>query len=522
MAAHTADYIVVGGGLTGCAVASRLSLSEEHPAVTLIEAGPDPTGKANCDTILNGLSLLGGELDYAYQSDPVVATVNRQHTLNAGKTLGGGSILNFGGWLRADAADYDQWGHIVGDKRWSYDGIKPYLDKVETRFHVAPISSDPERQYSLRGPVKAAWKELGVKDADLDTGSISGLCELRENVKDGMRLPSHLAYDLSKVDVQTDTLVQRVTFDGNKATGVLLADGRRVEASKEVIICAGAYRTPQLLMLSGLGAEETLTPQGIPVIHASPSVGKNLFDHFAIYMAFRLRDSTLGHALGTAAWTKPSLFKGLPWDWVVNGAPPAEVLEKHPASFADAEKRALFEVLTLYVAPGIPGIPVDGNHIATSTMLLLPSSRGSVSIQSDSPSAPPKIQPNYLDSDHDKEVLKHAARMTLSAIMGTEALKDIVQSETPPSGPGLEGLGPLTPDVSDEVLEDRIKRTGMQHHHSGGTAAMGKVVDVEGKVIGVDGLRVADGSVVPIPLGGHPQASLYAMAEQLADMILKA
>lgn len=517
----SADYIIVGGGLTGCAIASCLHQSENKPSVTLIEAGPDPTGKANCDTFLNGLSLLGGDVDYAYKSEPVPATVDRVHTLNAGKTLGGGSVLNFGGWQHADAADYNQWADTVGDKRWSYQGIKPYLEKTEARFRPAPVSSDPERQYPLRSPMEAAWREMNVKDANLSSGSIAGLSEFMENSKDGLRQPSHVAYDLNGVDILTDTLVRCVAFKGKRATGILLADGRQINARKEVIICAGAYRTPQLLMLSGIGCPETLTQHNIPVIHDSPAVGKNLFDHFAIYMAFRLRDSNAGHALGTAAWTKPSLLKGLPWDWVVSLTAPRELLEKYPAQFKHADKRTLFEVIALYVPPGIPGIPIDGTHIATSTMLLLQQSRGTVSIQSNSPGVQPKIQPNYLQADHDLEVLKHATRFTLSAMLGTNSLKGIVQSETPPSGSGLEGLVPLTPDVSDEILEERIRRTGMQHHHSGGTAAMGKVVDMEGRVVGLEGLRVADASVIPIPLGGHPQATLYAMAEQLADMILE-
>jgi choline dehydrogenase-like flavoprotein len=115
--------------------------------------------------------------------------------------------------------------------------------------------------------------------------------------------------------------------------------------------------------------------------------------------------------------------------------------------------------------------------------------------------------------------LVYAVRQTLKFMLATTTMKPIVEGESPPSGPGLEGLTPLTADTSNEVIEDRIRRTGMQHSHSGGTAAMGKVVDVKGRVLGMKGLRVADASIVPIPLGSHPQATLYAMAEQLASDI---
>lgn len=164
---------------------------------------------------------------------------------------------------------------------------------------------------------------------------------------------------------------------------------------------------------------------------------------------------------------------------------------------------------------------MDGTHIATSTMLLLPTSRGTVSLSSSASASDegPCIRPDYFSTQLDRDTLIHAARQTLKAMLGTTALGSIVERETPPSAPGLEDLEPLGPESSDEAIEERIRRTGTQHHHSGGTAAMGKVVDAEGRVLGVKGLRVADASIIPTPLGGHPQATLYAMAEQIASMI---
>lgn len=137
------------------------------------------------------------------------------------------------------------------------------------------------------------------------------------------------------------------------------------------------------------------------------------------------------------------------------------------------------------------------------------------------------MRPNYSSTPQDRATLVHATRRTLSALLATEALGSVVEGETPPSVEGQEkhlgqGLAPLTALSTDAEIEDRIRRTGTQHHHSGGTAAMGAVVDAEGRVVGVDGLRVADASVVPVPLGGHPQATLYAMAEQIAAMVIDA
>ncbi|KAI1383846.1 choline dehydrogenase [Hypoxylon trugodes] len=520
-----ADYIIVGGGLTGCVVASRLSQSGGKLEVILLETGSDPSGNTAAASFLSGLSLLGSEFDHAYQSDPVLNTAGRTHTLNTGKALGGGTILNYGSWLRADARDYDEWAEVVNDKRWGYEGFKPWFRKSENfhglntntdehgfdgPMHVTPISaSEPgQREYTLRGPVRETWSELGVTlNLQKKSGTITGLTEMLENSRNGMRQPSNIAYPL------------HITFSGTTATGVELIDGQKLVARKEVIICAGAYRTPQILMLSGIGPSAALAEQRIPVVRESPQVGQNLHDHFAVYFAFRLRDPSLGYAFGSQSWQNPSLFKGLPWDWVIYEPLPPEIIKEHEYK-AEEGGRSYYEVITLYLPPGIPGIPVDGTHIATSTMLLLPTSRGTVSIRSSNPKDPPRIQPNHFSTPLDRDTLIYAARRTLTAMLATSPMKAIIESETPPSGEGLDGLKPLAADSSDEEIEERIRRAGMQHYLSGGTAAMGKVVDAEGKVLGVKGLRVADASIIPTPLGGHLQATLYAMAEQLASMII--
>lgn len=502
-----------------------------------MEAGPDPSGNPAVAGFLSGLSLLGGELDYAYPSEPVSDTANRVHYLNAGKALGGGSVLNFGGWLRADAADYDQWAEAAGDKRWSYAGLKPWLIKSERYddaqadgqhgldgpMHVTTISAAESgaRKYPLRETVKQAWAELGVfHNPDKGSGSTTGLSEMHENSRNGLRKPSNVAYPLHNTKVFTNTVVHRVTFAGTKATGVELADGRKITARREVILSAGAYRTPQVLMLSGIGPSAILTEHGIPIVHESPQVGQNLHDHFAIYLAFRLRDPSLGYALGSAGFQKPEFLNGFPWDWVASQPLPEDIITRNKAG-QDLKKRNFYEIITAYVPPGIPGIPTDGTHIATSTMLLLPTSRGTVSIRTNSPNDPPRIEPSYFSTPIDRDALIHATRQTVRVITATEAMKPIVEGESPPSGNGLDGLQPLNADASDELIEERIRLTGTQHHHSGGTASMGRVVDGEGKVLGVQGLRVGDASVIPVPLGGHPQATLYAVAEQLADMIIR-
>ncbi|CAN8098454.1 unnamed protein product [Discula destructiva] len=170
--------------------------------------------------------------------------------LNAGKCLGGDGMLNFGGWLHADACDYDEWADTVISARWSYKGLKPWLHKAQEVMHVVSVgeAEGGQRAYRLRGPVKDAWAELGIShNQEKETGAIGGLIEMRENSREGMRQPSHVVYALDRVNVITNTVVKRINFSGITATGVECNDGRSITARKEVIVCAGTYRTPQLL-----------------------------------------------------------------------------------------------------------------------------------------------------------------------------------------------------------------------------------------------------------------------------------
>jgi choline dehydrogenase-like flavoprotein len=306
--------------------------------------------------------------------------------------------------------------------------------------------------------MKSAWQELGVKDADTSNGSIKGLTEFKENAKNGLRQPSYAAYPLDSVTVLTDTVVHRIVFDDAKrATSVLLGSGQTISAVQEIVLCCGAYRTPQLLQLSGVGDPDLLAQHSIPIIHASPNIGKNLYDHFAIFLAFKLADPSGGYALGSPSWTSPPLYKGLPFDWVVSEPLPPALLSKIP-NLPDQtayENRNLYEILAIYAPPGIPGIPVDGTHIATSAMLLLPTSRGTVTLRTADAMDTPKIEPHYLSTDLDRAALLHATKRTLNAMLGTASLSSFIGSETPPSGvQGLDDLAPLTLDASDEVLMD--------------------------------------------------------------------
>ena len=305
----------------------------------------------------------------------------------------------------------------------------------------------------------------------------------------------------------------------------MLAECRQFKARTEIVLSAGAIKTPQILMLSGIGPADLLSKHNIPVLYGNSEVGKNYFDHFAHFQVWKLRNPEKGLSMGSPRWVDPAFYKGLPCDWAVNEGVPSQLLR--PARQADAASgklsdesildptRCLVETMVVYSPVGAP-VPIDGSYIATSVMLLVPTSRGSINIISASPTDAPVIDTNYYDTEVDRVALVYGTRRVINALLETSAGRSYIECEGVP--PGILALGLESSDVE---IDTRIRMAGMAHAHSAGTAAMGKVVDSELRVKGVKGLRVADASILPVAIGGHPQATLYAMAEQAAEIILR-
>ena len=550
MSETTADLIIVGGGLTGCALASRLA--EKHPSlsIVLLEAGGDHRGDERTTSFTGGLSLLNSSLDWAYKTAAQANTAGREHTINSGKALGGGSVINLGGWSRGDARDYDEWASVVGDESWSYAGLLPTFQKVESYFdanasrahhgfegpiHVTAVSaSDPKRNYGLREPLRAAWREAGVPfNADPALGQLAGLSDYLENWHHGKRQPAYLAYSLASVQVVTAAVVARVLFSSSEetpvATGVSLDDGRVFHARKEVILCAGALKTPQILMLSGIGSRGSLAKHDITLVHELPDVGCNMIDHFCLYQLWMLQDPEKNYAHGSPAFKEPAYFSGLPADWAMNEGIPHAALQAALDKDGDQDgrlptgargllspgkERSLFEAVVVYSTLGLPGVPIDGSIVTSSLMLLHPVSRGVVELASGSVNDAPRIDPHYYSAETDRAVMVQGVRRVLQALLGTPTGKSLFRAEVP-----FPGLPSLSPHSSDAEIDERIRATGLAQYHSAGTAAMGKVVNSKLQVYGVKGLRVADASVFPVSIGAHPQATLYALAERAADIV---
>lgn len=355
----------------------------------------------------------------------------------------------------------------------------------------------------------------------MNSGDPNGVAQLVENWHEGSRQHAAICYKLEGIDVMTNTVVQRVLLEGNKATGVELTDGQRLTASKEVIVSCGALRTPQLLMLSGIGPKSELAKYNINQVAELP-VGQHLHDHGSINIVWKLKNPDKGYAFGSPAFSKPEYATGNPMDWMATAAAPDEDLYK--AASVDGTTfqpcpRSDYEVTVMYAvtaAAPVEMAPMDGTHITTGVLCLSPTSRGTVTLASDKATDNAIVDPHYFSTEHDRAVIRAGMRLALQA-MESAALQDYIEGETPP--PGMSRISSAS---SDAELDKRLNAMAWSWFHTGGTASMGKVVDSQCRVYGVKGLRVVDTSIMPLSVTAHLQAPMYAIAESAADLIAQA
>ena len=297
-----ADYVILGGGLAGCVVATRLKEYEPAASVVLVEAGPDEHSNALITEPMGTFQLHLSQYEYNYQTVPQTHYDGRKVFNAGGKLLSGSSSVNYATWSRGGKEDYDLWADIVDDRRWSYEGMLPYFRRTES--HHDPECVDPrqhgfegpihttasERKYPLQKTLLAAFVQgTGLPTiTDANGGAPIGIAPYTENWYQGKRQPAGKAYGLKGVDVITNAKVHRIILEGSIAKGAELVDGRKVMAQREVIVSCGALRTPQLLMLSGIGAAEELSEHGITQLIDSPEVGKNFHDHVCMSQFYKV------------------------------------------------------------------------------------------------------------------------------------------------------------------------------------------------------------------------------------------
>lgn len=429
--------------------------------------------------------------------------------------------LHLGGWLRGSSKEYDEWAALVNDNRWSYEGQLPYMKKSESCSEVCnpeqhgqngPITvtstATSGRKYPLRDPVAAAWDELCVPALpgfDHNSGDNLGRAQLCEARKDGLRQHAAICYDLGRVEVLADTLVKKIVIervDGKpRAIGVELEDGRVIRGA-EVIVSAGVFKSPQLLLLSGIGSASHLAEHGIETVVDLPSVGQNLHDHASIYQFWKLKDPEKGLTIGSPnpLFQQPEFAKGVPLDWVVStDVPHAGLAKAIESDTGDAPSetdhpylkhpRTHLEHLVLYLKLPMPGVEPDYAHVTTFTGFFLPTSRGSVTLRSGTDSsASPRIEMNYLATAVDQFVAREGLRQVSRLMLDTEFGREYIAGETVVV-PGAADVDAVSLADADEKLDARLRKGAVTTWHAAGTCAMGAVVDAECRVMGVGGLR---------------------------------
>ena len=523
------DFIVVGGGSGGCAVASRLS-EDAATSVALLEAG-----KKNDNWVVTTpgaiILMVGGKVNnWAFDTVPQKGLNGRIGYQPRGKGLGGSSAINAMVYIRGHKWDYDHWASL-GNAGWSYSDVLPYFKKSENNtelggdYHgkggplsVTKLQSDnPVPEIFLQG---ARELQLPIRD-DFNGAEQEGLGIYQVTQKNGERCSAARAYihphmnSRANLRVETGAHATRILFEGKRAVGVEYRQGKalkQIRARREVIVSSGAFQTPQLLMLSGLGDSAELGKHGIATVHHLPGVGQNLQDH---------PDFVFGYMSDNPNFNGISL-KALPRLLRAIGQYRRERRGPMTSNFAECggflKTRPDLDVPDIQLHFGMALADDHGRkrHRGTGftchVCLLRPKSRGSVSLGSADPLAAPLIDPNFFGEADDLETMV-AGFKTTRRLMETPALRALQKKEM-----FTEGVH------SDDDIRNLLRARVDTVYHPVGSARMGvndpmAVVDPKLKVYGVEGLRVVDASIMPTLIGGNTNAPTIMIGEKAADMI---
>jgi choline dehydrogenase len=496
------DYIVIGAGSAGCVVANRLT-EDSETTVLLLEAG-NPDTKPEIQIPAECFNLLGSEVDWAYFTEPEPYLNNRKIFHPRGKVLGGSSSINFMLYVRGNPHDYDRWQEL-GNPGWSYQDVLPYFKKSENQQRGASEYHGVDGELSVTDLISPARISQRFVEASVAMGydnnpDFNGMHQegaglYQMTIKDGKRHSAAAAFlvpilDRPNLTTTTAALVTRLLFEGTRAVGVeyLYEETlHQVRVNREVILSAGAFDSPKLLMLSGIGNQEYLESLGIPVVVDLPGVGQNLQDHPLIPVV-HLATQDLHPAI-TSSIVEAGLF--LHSESNLNAAPDLQLI---------------FSPILLTSPP-----PSDSGFTGL-VCLIHPESIGSVSLRSPDPKDAPMIRMNYLQSKSDVQKL----------VAGIKLMRELFQTSAFDEFRGEE-VAPGADVNSDEALEAYIRETCGTVFHPVGTCKMGTdsmaVVDSELRVLGVEGLRVVDASIMPTITTGNTNGPIIAIGEKAADLI---
>ena len=521
------DFVVVGAGSAGCAVAARLS---EDPAtrVVLIEAGGEDKNRWIHIPLGFGKTFADPSVNWCYETEPDPGAADRRVFWPRGKVLGGSSSINGMVYIRGQAEDFDHWRQL-GNTGWSFEDVLPYFKRSEHQvrgadsFHgtAGPLCVSDVAQHPICEAFIASTTELGFsRNDDFNGASQDGVGYHQTTTRNGRRCSTAVGYLRSAMQranlrVVTGAMTEKVLFDGRRATGVAFRRGDRLctaTAAREVILCGGAVNSPQLLMLSGIGSEQHIREFNVPVVHHLPGVGQSLQDHYSAPIKLRCKlPITVNDVMLSNA---KKLKAGLEYYMFHRG--PLAMISSPAALFARTRPELASPDVKISISPFSAERPQDGLHrfsgFTSIAYQLRPESRGEIKLKSPDPFDAPAVHPNYLSAETDQTTIVAGLKL-IRRILANPHMQSFIEAEFQP-GPTVE---------SDDQLLDYARRRGGTVYHPTSTCKMGSdplaVVDAELRVHGIGSLRVADASIMPTVVSGNTNAATIMIGEKLSDMM---
>lgn len=526
------DYIVVGAGSAGCVVASRLSESGKYK-VLLLEAGGSDTGFWINVPLGYPVLFSNPKFNWMFDSQPEEGLNGRTTYQPRGKVLGGTSSINGMVYNRGNIADYDEW-RDSGCPGWGWKDVVPYFKKSEHRT-TGPsechgvggplVVADPEEKNELFESVIKAGIEAGLPHrTDFNSGEQIGVGYYQVNINNAKRWSSSRAYldrakGRSNLVIATRAHTKKVVIENKKAIALEFdIDGKPYIArvNKEIVLSAGVYGSPQILLLSGIGPEHHLKEKGVPVIHNLPGVGENLQEHFYVQLMFKCSKPITANDVDNNLIKK--LLTGMKYVFLKkgllasNGVCVGGFFKSNP-SLKNPDYQFNLNPWSVAERTREGMIPHPFSGFTLSPVHLKPEARGTVRLASNNPYDEPEIRFNFLQTEYDVKSMMAGVRM-MRKISQQQALNSLIVEEIQP------GLSVQT----DEQMEAFIRDKGYANLHPAGSCRMGvnedAVVDPTLKVYGIEGLRIADASIMPRVPSGNTHGPSVMIGEKAADMIL--
>lgn len=522
-----ADYVVVGAGSAGCVVAARLS--EDGARVVLLEAGP-PDTYPFIHVPAGFLKLIQNpRVNWNYLTEPEPGTGNRPHRWPRGRVLGGTSSINGMLWVRGQPADYDGWAQR-GCQGWSYEEVLPHFRRSEryaagddaVRGRDGPVTVEDHRTVHplAKRFVEAAQQAGWDYNPDYNSGDQEGASFCQMSRRGRFRASTARTYlaeakGRPNLRVETRALASRLIFEGRRCTGVAFRrDGVEtvVRAARAVILSGGTINSPHLLQISGVGPAAHLGSLGVQPVHDLPGVGANLHDHYIVRVSQRVRG-----AVTVNEQSRGLRLVGEVLQWTFGSRGVLTLGATNALLFCRSREGLMGPDLQLSFAPGsfaadVFGVLEKEPGMTIAVCPVRPESRGTVMAISPDPSIPASIRPNYLSAPNDLEVIRAGIRLSRK-IFSMPALAPLCVQETFP-GPDVQ---------TDDDMERYARGNGGTVYHPVGTCRMGTdpmaVVDPRLRVHGIDGLRVADASIIPAMPSGNTNAPTIMIGEKCAAMI---